>query len=301
MAKGVNVLVVEDETQARNFLLETLKGAGYRVWPAADGKEAIKLANEVPFGVCITELRMAPLNGIEILRKLKKISPNTSVVVITAYSFIESAVEAMEEGAFAYITKPFNIREIRIVIQRAVEKHFLLGESEEKGRYQDLSVTDGLTGVFNHRHFHELLLLEVARLRRYAAAVSLLMIDIDHFKDYNDTQGHVAGDELLRDIAQSMVKSIRSLDIVCRYGGEEFAVILPQTNKEQALQVCRRLMRLIRSKLPVTISVGLASAPEDTRSKDELIEKADKALYQAKHLGRNRICYHLKGEIQQIT
>lgn len=301
MVKGVNVLVVEDDTEARKFLTDTLKETGYRSWPAAEGREAIKLSNDIPFAVCITELRMAPMNGIEILKKLKKISPNTSVIVVTAYSFIESAVEAMEEGAFAYITKPFNVREIRIIVQRAVEKYFLLGESEEKGRYQDLSITDGLTGVFNHRHFHELLLLEVSRLRRYSAPVSLLMIDIDHFKKYNDEYGHVAGDEVLYNVAQSMVKSLRSLDIVCRYGGEEFAIILSQTNKEQALQVCQRLMRLMRARSPVTVSVGIASAPEDTRSKEELIEAADQALYQAKHLGRNRTCYHAKGEIQQLT
>ncbi len=301
MVKGVNILVVEDDSEARDFLVGTLKEAGYHPWPVTNGKEVLKLIQETSFAVCLTELRMAPMNGIEILRKLKKLSPHTSVVVITAYSFIESAVEAMEQGAFGYITKPFNIREINVVIRRAVEKYFLLGESWEKSKYRNLSITDGLTGVFNHRHFHELLLLEIARLRRYSAPVSLLMVDIDHFKKYNDTYGHVAGDGLLRGVAQTMLKSIRNLDVVCRYGGEEFVVILSQANKEQALLVCQRLMRLIRTRLPVTISVGLTSAPEDTSSKDELIEMADEALYQAKHLGRDRICYRLNGEIQQLA
>lgn len=301
MAETINVLVVEDDAQARDFLVKTLKEAGYHTYSVADGREAIKLASDISFGVCVTELRMVPMNGVEILKKIKKINANTSVVVITAYSFIESAVEAMEEGAFAYITKPFNVREIRIIVQRAAEKHFLLGESEQKGKYQDLSMTDGLTGVFNHRYFHELLSLEITRLRRYSAPVSLLMIDIDYFKKYNDTHGHVAGDEILHNIAQAMVKSVRNLDTVCRYGGEEFVIILAQTNKEQALVVCQRLMRLIRTRLPVTISVGLTSAPEDTNSKEKLLEAADAALYQSKGFGRNRVCYYLKGEIKQLV
>jgi diguanylate cyclase (GGDEF)-like protein len=166
---------------------------------------------------------------------------------------------------------------------------------EEQSR---LAVTDGLTGLYNHRHFHEALAGEVGRARRYNHPVSLVLVDIDHFKRYNDTHGHQAGDALLRDLAALFRRAAREHDVVSRYGGEEFAFLLPQTGKREALTLAKRLCRTVARQrfdgadaLPgarLTISLGVASYPEDVLHAPELVHRADQALYLAKNQGRNQ-------------
>lgn len=167
---------------------------------------------------------------------------------------------------------------------------------QEKAR---LAVTDGLTGLYNHKYFHESLALELGRARRYAYPVSLLLLDIDHFKRYNDAYGHQAGDALLRQLALLFRKAARENDFVARYGGEEFAILLPQTDKREALVLAKRLCRKVERHrcegeevLPggrLTVSLGLASFPEDVELAQDLIHMADQALYLAKNQGRNRV------------
>jgi diguanylate cyclase (GGDEF)-like protein len=159
-----------------------------------------------------------------------------------------------------------------------------------------LSITDGLTGLYNHRHFQEQLEVEVKRGQRYDLNLSLIMIDLDHFKEFNDSYGHLEGDSLLRKIAQILKSSLRETDFVARYGGEEFAVILPETNKEGASIAAERVRRAISEQIfgevgaKMTISLGVASYPDDACLRADLIRKADEALYRAKREGRNRTC-----------
>jgi diguanylate cyclase (GGDEF)-like protein len=170
---------------------------------------------------------------------------------------------------------------------------------QEKAR---LAITDGLTGLYNHKHFHESLAIELGRARRYSYPVSLVLVDIDYFKRYNDAHGHQAGDALLRQLAGLFRKAARENDFVARYGGEEFAILLPQTDKPEALFLAERLCRTVERQrcdgeevLPggrLTISLGLASYPEDVDLAQDLVQRADQALYLAKSLGRNRVqCY----------
>ncbi|HRR42889.1 MAG TPA: diguanylate cyclase, partial [Syntrophales bacterium] len=229
------------------------------------------------------------MGGVELIRAIKNIDAKISVIVITPYLFINSAIEAMENGAFGYITKPFNPSEIRIVVQHAVERYFLMDEANKKSYYYDLSILDGLTGVYNHRYLHEVLDRELMRARRYPQSLSLVMVDIDNFKKYNDTNGHMAGDELLKGLTNLFVRSLRNLDMVFRYGGEEFCILLIETNKEGARLAAERLLNLVRLSLPTTISMGIAEFPTDSKEKDMLIDKADKALYQAKTTGKNKV------------
>jgi diguanylate cyclase (GGDEF)-like protein len=189
-----------------------------------------------------------------------------------------------------YVTKPFNIEEVKLVIRRVADRQYLLHQAGQKEFYQEMSIIDGLTGIYNRRHLDEILRREIERAKRYSQSISILMIDIDDFKKYNDTKGHPAGDELLKKLADFLVQSIRVVDIVFRYGGEEFVVLLPQTLKQGAVEVAKRLLNLERQNIPATISIGLAAYPEDGKDKDDLIAKADSALYQAKHLGKDRIC-----------
>lgn len=290
MPQEINILVFEDDLDAAGLLESALKSAGYRVWMATTAREALDLLRANTFPVAIAELRSSKMNGIQFTQEVHKISQGTNVLVITLYSFINSAIEAMEAGAYGYITKPLNSSEIRIVVERAAERFFLLSTSDEKDYFVDLAVRDGLTGLFNRRYFNELINIEINRIKRSPATLSLLMLDIDNFKNYNDTQGHPAGDELLKKAAKVFKNSVRAVDMVCRYGGEEFIVMLPQTAKAVAQIIAERLRVQTGLYLPTTVSIGIATLPEDAQSAEDLIQKADDALYQAKKSGKNKWC-----------
>jgi diguanylate cyclase (GGDEF)-like protein len=161
---------------------------------------------------------------------------------------------------------------------------------------EKLATTDGLTGLYNHRRFQENLTEEFKRLNRHLSPVSLMLTDIDYFKKVNDNYGHPAGDIVLKGVSKIIRKEIRDVDVPARYGGEEFAVILPGTDAEGAKNIAERLRKAVMNTnfsadgklLKITISIGIAAAPVDAKGKEELIEKADKALYHAKHNGRNQ-------------
>ncbi|MFH1354989.1 MAG: diguanylate cyclase [Candidatus Omnitrophota bacterium] len=285
----VNILVVEDSPDSVPILEKTLKEVGYRVWLVNDHKKALDTLRGNEFAAVITEMR-GKMNGTQMTEAVHKISPYTNVIIITYYTFINAAIEAMEAGAYAYITKPFHTSEIRIVTQFAVERYFMTSSDREKEHYAQLAVKDGLTGLYNRRYFSESISQEFARLKRFMSNMTVLMIDIDNFKNYNDTQGHPAGDELLRKLAKLLKTSMREMDVICRYGGEEFIVMLPQTDKKNAYVVAERLCKQASIYLPTTLSIGVATYPEDAKDVDSLIEKADGALYKAKNSGKNKCC-----------
>lgn len=286
----INVLVINDSPETVSVLEKTLLEIGYKVWVVADPKEGLDLLRKMNFVAVITETRSGKMNGVEVTKAVHKISSEAIVIVLTFYSFINSAIEVMEAGAYGYITKPLNTSEIRIVIERAVERYFLVNSSSEKDYYAQLAVLDGLTGLYNRRYFKELMTIETTRLKRHAGNFSLLMIDIDNFKTYNDTKGHVAGDELLKKAATLFKKLVREVDWVCRYGGEEFVVMLSETDKQGAQLVAERLVVQTGLYLPTTISLGVANYPVDTQDVSQLVEKADAALYNAKKTGKNKWC-----------
>lgn len=285
-----NILVIEDDDRTFKVILDGLINSEYKLHRVTTGEEALRLAKEGCFVAIITEIQMEDINGVELIRRLKKIDRRINIIGMTVYSFVSSAVEAMKEGVYAYLLKPLNIEELNLVLRRAIENTFLLIQAGQRQYYQDISTMDGLTGVFNHRHFHEMLEWKISHLNRSPQSFSLFIIDIDNFKKYNDTQGHVGGDKVLHDFAQLLASSTRDNDMVFRYGGEEFAVILGETDQANALKVGERLLAMVRSRLPVTISVGLATFPKNAQTKADLVVRADKALYRAKSTGKNRIC-----------
>ncbi|KKT06433.1 MAG: Two-component response regulator [Parcubacteria group bacterium GW2011_GWA2_43_17] len=286
----INILIIEDDQESAAALERTLKEVGYNVWTTENPKEGLEWFKDTNFALVISETRSARMNGIELTRNVHKISPDTNVIVLTFYSFIAQAIEAMEAGAYGYITKPLNTSEIRIVVERALERYFLLSVNVEKDYYAEMAVLDGLTGLYNRRYFNELMILEFSRLKRADDVFSLLMIDIDNFKTYNDTKGHPAGDKLLKEAAQVFQGVVREVDSVCRYGGEEFVVILSRTDKEETQVVAERLRAQVNLYLAATVSIGIACAPQDGKNSQELIEKADTALYEAKRTGKNKFC-----------
>lgn len=290
MGSEYNILIIEDDPTAAVVLESTLKVAGYNIWVVVKPREALELLASNNFDVVIAELRSAEMDGVQLTKAVHKISARTNVVVITMYSFISSAIEAMEAGAYGYITKPLNSAEIRIVIQRAVEYSLILKDANDKDYLVDLAVRDGLTGLFNRRYFNEFIIREVKNQRHSPTGLSILMLDIDNFKNYNDTQGHLAGDVLLKDAAKVFKNSVRPLDMVFRYGGEEFVIILRNTGKIGASIVAERLRVQFGSSLATTVSIGISSIPEDAQEVNPLIEKADNALYEAKKTGKNKWC-----------
>lgn len=291
MQHSADILVIVDEKEAAETLGSVLFAAGHNVNVVFSSKEGLKILKDTRCAVVIAELRMPDTSGSEMVRAVKNIDPKTSVIVITPYLFINSAIEVMEDGAFGYITKPFNPSEIRIVVEHAVERYFLMAEADKKSYYYDLSILDGLTGVYNHRYLHEVLDREISRAKRYPQHLSLVMTDVDNFKKYNDVNGHMAGDELLKGMTNLFVRSIRNLDMVFRYGGEEFVILMIETDKKGAALAAERILSLVRLSLPTTVSMGVADYPTDATEKDVLIDKADKALYRAKETGKDKVCF----------
>jgi len=171
--------------------------------------------------------------------------------------------------------------------------------NELNRRFFDLSIRDDLTDVYNRRYFYEKLEEEIKRSERYGTVLSLIMLDIDYFKHYNDTHGHQAGDSVLRDVALLLRNNVREQDLVARYGGEEFAIILPETGKQVAGKLAERIRGCLSAQAfyfketlqsgKLTISLGVATFPEDAKSLNDLVEMADRALYKAKEKGRNRV------------
>ena len=297
----VRILVVDDEEMIRDMLFDVLSQAGYTVKTAKDGNDAIAQIENEPFEIVITDLKMPGMGGMELLQRVQKINTDICVLIITAYSTVESAVNAMKLGAYDYICKPFELEEMKVIIEKAVERQRLLQASRMVEHYKHLSITDGLTKVYNHRYFHEFLDRELQRARRNVSTFTIMFADVDNFKQYNDVNGHLAGDEVLRELATIFLDTTRKTDFVARYGGEEFAVILPDTATDGSVRVAFHIIQAIRTKkwlyadaLPcktITLSIGMASYPKDALLKAELIAKADEAMYHAKKTGKNKICY----------
>jgi len=295
----VSTLIVDDDEVVCKLLETVLIGAGHDVYTCLSGQQAIAKLKERSFDLVITDLKMPGIDGFDVLRKAKASDPLCEVIVITAYGSVESAVEAMKLGAHDHITKPFNLDHIILVADKALEKRALVRVAQERDFYERLSRTDGLTEIYNYRAFHDLLGLEIGRSKRYLHPLSLLMIDVDNLNVYNDTLGHLAGDAILSQVAGLLENSVRKCDIVARYGGDEFAIILVETHKSNALDTANRLVGLVEETafehehvLPnntLTISIGVASYPNDAVEKRELVTKADRALYEAKALGGNRV------------
>ena len=288
---AMNVLVIDRDKAVQNLLKEELESGGYKVWVTSEVDKVLDLVKEIPFGIILTDLKLPGIDGIELIRKSKEISSDVSVIAIVPYYSLKLAIAAMSKGDIIdYVTKPFNIEEVKLVLRRTLDRQYLIRQAGQKEFYQELSILDGLTGVYNRRYLDETLRREIERAKRYNQVISLFMLDIDDFKKYNDTYGHQAGDEILKKLANLLVEAVRAADMVFRYGGEEFVVFLPQTLKQGGVETAKRLINLERQNLPVTISLGLVSYPEDGQNINDLLLRVDKALYQAKHLGKDRIC-----------
>ena len=306
------ILVVDDSRTQLEWLVAVLQREGFDVRAAATGKEAIlKVRTESP-DLVLLDMILPDMDGLEVLRLIKA-RPDDQfipVIILSVKSDLDSKVTGLRIGADDFLAKPFAEAEILArcaAMLRIKSLQDQLRTTQKK--LEEQSITDGLTGLKNRRLFDERLDEEFRRAQRYSDPVSLIMIDLDHFKLVNDRHGHQMGDMVLREAAACIRASIREPDICARYGGEEFAVILPKTHLSGALTVAERVWREIGAKVfkqevteggrakpvevHVTASLGLAFYPsKDITSAALLVKFADEALYQAKHLGRNNICLY---------
>ncbi len=316
-SKGkIRILVVDDQESVRTVLTQVLEDDGFAVTEAANAEQALKLIKSQPFALVITDIVMPGMTGIELLQKIKRLSPETQVIIMTSYATLETAITALRYGAYDYFFKPFkDIELVSAATARAIEKVRLLkenqrlvGELNERNQklskinrvLKNLACRDGLTGIFNHRYFQDSLEAELNRAGRNKENFSLVFLDVDYFKKYNDINGHQQGDRLLRILARILIKSIRKPDTIARYGGEEFVIILPQTSKLDARNFSEKVRRRVeaypfagKETQPggnLTISIGISTFPEDGTDRYSLIECADQALYYAKNNGRNQVC-----------
>lgn len=310
--KGASVLVVDDNPAVLEVVTELLKADGLDVTSAPDGNRAKQLLAEKDFHVLLADLRMSPVSGWEVIREAKE-EYDLEVIVMTGFASLDNSIEALHQRVYDFLPKPVETDRLKRAVRNAANQAILrrrnkslLQELEAKNQalevevarvtaeLEELAVKDELTGVYNYRYLRDLLSNEVTRSLRYDHTVILAMLDLDFFKDLNDNHGHTVGNEVLKRVAVLFQASLRKSDTVCRYGGEEFAIVFPETTKKQAEPILQRTCDSLKEeRIPIddervlTVSAGLAATPDDADSADDLIRLADEALYSAKAKGRD--------------
>ena len=293
----INVLIVDDDLSVRNTMDEYIANAGFSTLAASSAEEALELIEKNDFAVVITDIRLPGLGGLELTKVIKQ-KNGSDVIVVTGYSDDYSYEEAINIGASDFVIKPVRLEELLLRLRRVLKERQLSSErTRMMQKLQKLATTDGLTKLYNSRSFYSQLELEVDRYNRYKHPLSLLLLDIDNFKEFNDNFGHLEGDKVLVRFSQIIKSCLRTNDSAYRYGGEEFTVILPETNGDEAKTVAQRIRSSLESEkfkpIPnknaqITISIGVTQYyPKEELS--AFIRRADKAMYLSKKNGRNRV------------
>ena len=289
------VLIVDDSPALRERVAETLRDEGVAdiCLMASDGAEGLKILLNEPVDLVLLDLAMPGIDGFKFLKlkNQRETQVTTPVIVLTGSEELDEKVRGFEAGACDYLTKPFH--EAELVARVRVHLQVKLMTQ----RLRQMARTDALTGLANRGYFTECLERELHRASRNGTPVGLIMVDVDHFKKLNDTHGHQAGDAFLVKIAETLVQGLRSSDLVGRYGGEEFIMLLPDANTDGVRIVAERARHQI-SQLEVpfsetalcgTASFGAVSNTLASSTLEDVIRTADQALYEAKEQGRNRV------------
>ena len=301
-----SVLIIDDSVTVREQIIRTLESFSLfsRYYEAEDGLEGFKKLLSAPVDIILCDLEMPRIDGFKFLSMLKS-RPDLQdlpVIILTGTNDRERKIRGLEQGASDYITKPFDHEELvaRVKVHLKIKK--LQDELKRSNELLlELSNTDHLTGLFNRRFMMEALDKEVHRTIRKGGNLSLIMLDIDHFKRVNDAFGHLQGDVVLQDIALKLQKELRSYDCAARYGGEEFVAILPDSSLKESVFVADRIRLAVQdarfegplAQVSLTVSLGVACfSKEHTPTVDAFIKLADDALYRAKANGRNRVEFY---------
>ncbi len=287
------IIVIDDEAGVRKVVKKFLERLGHFVEEAGTGEEALSKITSGNFDIVITDIKLPKMDGMAVLDKIKEINSEIDVIVVTGYGSIESAVSFMRAGALDYISKPINTDHLQIIIEKAIERKQLIIAARERDIYLKMSLTDALTGLFNHKYFMDHLEREIQSSRRSGSDLSIMMLDIDDFKKVNDSFGHQTGDKVLQHLSSDIIRACRTHDTVARYGGEEFGIILPNTDIVKSEAVAQRILTIISSQIykplpaPITVSIGISGFPRHAAERDDLIKTADMALYRSKEAGKN--------------
>jgi len=286
------ILAIDDDSTTLLLLEKVIDQMGYKFIHASSGSEGLEKAITEKPDLILLDIMMPELHGFEVCRRLKKNNQTHGipVVFVTAKHETEDKITALELGSVDYITKPIDLDELRhrivIIMQMIKTQERLLTQA----------YSDELTSLTNRRRFNEILEREVLLARTHTTPLSLIMLDIDHFKKFNDTYGHLGGDMVLKQLAEILKENVYPLDVVARYGGEEFVILMPNTSCEKASQVGQKLRRLVKAykwrlsseEVSVTVSMGLDAVEGGSATDpEELIRRADTALYVAKEQGRD--------------
>jgi two-component system, cell cycle response regulator len=279
------ILVVDDSPDIRSLLRVQLRLDGHDVLEAENGSLGLKAATEQGPDLVILDVMMPEMNGLDACRLIRAEPACAAIYIImlSAKGDTNDRVSGLDVGADSYIAKPFELDELKAQIRAGIRT--------VENRRQ--AIYDALTGLFNRRSFDDLMTRELASLERTGRDLSLVMIDLDHFKAVNDTHGHSVGDSVLRDLAEILRNVCRPRDLPCRWGGEEFVWLMPETDLEGATQAAERLRADIKAhgfeKVgTLTASLGVTQANEG-ESAEQVHKRADEALYRAKNGGRNRV------------
>jgi two-component system, cell cycle response regulator len=298
----VKVLIADDSVVSRHLLEATLRKWGYEVTVACDGAEALQiLEREDAPALIILDWMMPSMTGLEVCRRIRArgSEPYIYILLLTSKSQKEDLIEGMDAGADDYIAKPFDQNELQVRLRagtRLVDLQAQLLSAREALREQ--ATRDSLTRVWNRSSILEALSRELARARREASPLGVVMVDLDHFKHINDNHGHLAGDAMLREAARRMQNGVRQYDSIGRYGGEEFLILLPNCGEAESYSQAERLrkqlsqtdIRIDDTSLRITASFGVTAAVlGEPWTAEGLLRKADEALYVAKKSGRNRV------------
>ncbi|RLA76351.1 MAG: hypothetical protein DRG78_19175 [Epsilonproteobacteria bacterium] len=319
-SKTLKILYVEDNKVSREAL-ETLLGNFFSdITTAFNGEEALEKFKNNKFDLVITDIRMPKMNGIDLMKKIRKIDNDIPLIVSTAHKESELLIECIELGVNGYLLKPINHKQLTRAVNCICGRLYYLEETKKYERSLEELVNertkeleniqtklmhmthkDPLTNLYNRRHFNEIVNTLMHIAYREKSALSVLMIDIDRFKNINDTYGHLIGDIVLQELAKILTKKIRRSDVAIRFGGEEFLVLLPNTTIKGAQSMANKIKKssqettIALSHSPnivinFTVSIGISQCRcMKNEDKNTFIDRADKAMYRAKESGRNRV------------
>lgn len=294
------ILCVDDEMGVLDSL-ERLLQKDFTVLRASNAEEALKILDQhSDIAIVLSDYRMPGMSGIELLQQVRRQSPHTLRAILSGQIDVQNLINAINTAEIhRFILKPWENNYLKLQMYEALQTHIHLAE---KDHLKHLSITDPVTGLTNHRFFQDRLRQELTEAQSHEYPLSIIMLDVDHFKAFNDEHGHPAGDRLLAQIADLMGNFVeRNGFFVSRYGGEEFVMILPKVGSLEALDIAEKLRKKVENfsfldpsgqKTHITVSSGVATAataaPNSTQTAEQLINAADRALYQSKRQGRNK-------------
>ena len=290
------ILIVDDNTINIDILVELLEEK-YDLIPALDGEFALEVANEDKPDLILLDIMMPVMDGFEVCKRLKENenTKNIPIIFITANNDEDNIEEAYSIGGTDYVTKPFRPKELLARVKRELELQELQNE------LKFLASTDSMTKLYNRRYFTKISGHTLDLVKREKENLSIIMLDIDNFKNVNDTYGHQVGDDIIIALSNKLIQNQRKSDVICRYGGEEFVILLPNTSEDGAKAVAQNIRKDVElldvkvdlnKTLKFTISLGASEVDIENEKNIELaLKRADNALYEAKKSGKNRVCF----------